>query len=205
MSRGTLSREAIIDGAIKVIDQKGLEKLSMRGLGKELGVEAMSLYNHVKNKSELFDGVQERLLEQLELPTEETLSWQDLVRTIALNFRDLLKAHPGAVPLFSARSARAPGSLQVLNHCVGVFLSAGLPPDTAIQLFQIVYTYVLGHAHFHLCERELGSCSTPESYQSQPILSQLSPMSERDPLDDFHLALELLIVGLEHKLQKASG
>ena len=204
MSRGALSKEVIIDGAIKIIDQRGLEKLSMRGLGKELGVEAMSLYNHVKNKSELLDGVQERLLGKLELPADEFLSWQDLVRTIALNFRNLLKAHPGTVPLFSARSARAPGSLQVLNHCVGVFLSTGLPPDTAIQLFQIVYTYVLGHAHFYLCERDNNSFSVPESYQGQPNLSQLSPMNQRDPLDDFVLALELLIAGLEQKLQEAS-
>ncbi|HIB67184.1 MAG TPA: TetR family transcriptional regulator [Phycisphaerales bacterium] len=196
MSRGTLSREAIIDGAIKLIDQRGLDKLSMRALGKELGVEAMSLYNHVKNKSELLDGVQERLLEQLDL--------QELVRTIALNFRALLKAHPGTVPLFSARSARAPGSLEVLNHGVGVFLSAGLPPDTAIQLFQIVYTYVLGHAHFYLCHRDANSFSQPESYQSRPNLSLLSPMDQRDSLDDFLLALELLISGLEQKLRKAS-
>ena len=204
MSRGTLSREAIIDGAIKLIDQRGLDKLSMRALGKELGVEAMSLYNHVKNKSELLDGVQERLLEQLDLPTDENLTWQELVRTIALNFRALLKAHPGTVPLFSARSARAPGSLEVLNHGVGVFLSAGLPPDTAIQLFQIVYTYVLGHAHFYLCHRDANSFSQPESYQSRPNLSLLSPMDQRDSLDDFLLALELLISGLEQKLRKAS-
>lgn len=86
----------------------------------------------------------------------------------------------------------------------GVFLSAGLPPDTAIQLFQIVYTYVLGHAQFYLCHRDANSFSQPESYQSLPNLSRLSPMEQRDSLDDFLLALELLISGLEQKLRKAS-
>lgn len=200
MSRETLNKDRIVRAAVKLMNQQGLEKLSMRKLGSELGVEAMSLYNHVRNKSDLLDGVHEHLLGSLELPEEGNDTWQESVRIIARRFRDLLKNHPGALRLFSSRSAKAPGSLRVLDRCVGVFLSAGVPPQSAIYLFQIIYTYVLGHAQYYFGPRTEDSYSDPSSYLELANLSQLPPMANLDPEREFSTALEILIKGLEEKI-----
>ena len=82
--RKPLTREAIIDAAMLVIDQEGLDKLSMRRLGTELGVEAMSLYNHVANKDAVLDAVHERLLLSIPSPRAGG-SWQAFVRHQALS------------------------------------------------------------------------------------------------------------------------
>src|SRR5215470_18493570 len=95
-----LSRERIITAAVAIVDEQGLEGLSMRKLGAALGVEAMSLYNHIANKDALLDGIHERILVCLELPPHAR-TWQAFVHHQALELHGALLAHPHAIPLFA--------------------------------------------------------------------------------------------------------
>src|SRR5438105_14591638 len=109
--RTTLSRERIAAAAVAVIDGEGLDALSMRRLGAELGVEAMSLYRHFPSKAALLEAVVGRLLAELLLPVPGIVPWQESFRTLARDYRRLLLRHPNAIPLLATLQLSNPGAL----------------------------------------------------------------------------------------------
>src|SRR5258706_5684902 len=110
-SRVALSRERVLEAALQIVDREGLEAISMRRLGDALGVEAMSLYNHVPNKAAVLDGVFERVLAELPVLKPGRKSWRAVLKAQALALRDVLAAHPNALPLFATRPAVTEASL----------------------------------------------------------------------------------------------
>jgi AcrR family transcriptional regulator len=139
-----LSREAILDKALELLDRDGLDGLSMRKLGAALGVEAMSLYNHIPSKAALFDGLHERILLSLDPPTP-TRSWQAFARHQAHALHRALRAHPHAVPLFATRPAATPAAVDRLDRYLAVLLKAGFQPLDALSLIQLTAQLVVGH------------------------------------------------------------
>src|SRR5438874_142764 len=107
MSRVPLSRERILEAAIDVADEGGIESLTMRKLARTLGVEAMSLYNHVANKGDLVDAIVDLVVGEVELP-ESADAWETSVRTCAIAAHEAFVWHPGACSLvMSPTSTRA--------------------------------------------------------------------------------------------------
>src|SRR5215211_3136962 len=102
--REPLTRERVLQAAVRMADDDGIESLSMRKLARELGVEAMSLYNHVANKGDLVDGMVDLVLTEVELPSEEA-DWQAAIRQCAISFHEVLLRHPWA-----ARLIMSPGN-----------------------------------------------------------------------------------------------
>ena len=140
-----LSRDAILDAAIGLLDRDGLAALSMRKLGAALGVEAMSLYNHVPSKDSLLDGIHERILLSLD-PPASARSWQAFVRHQANALHRALLAHPNAIPLFATRPAATPAAIERLDRYLEVLLRAGFKPLDALSVIQLVAQLVVGHA-----------------------------------------------------------
>src|SRR5438093_9069858 len=97
--RKPLSAERIVEAAIELVADEGLDALSMRRLGAALGVEAMSLYRHFPSKAVLLEAVVGRLLAELLLPIPATAPWQDSFRALARDDRQLLLRHPNPIPL----------------------------------------------------------------------------------------------------------
>src|SRR5437016_2439454 len=93
-----LNRERVIQAAISLVDEGGIESLSMRKLGQALGVEAMSLYNHVANKQDILDGIVDLVLGEFELPSAGE-DWETAIRTCAISAHDALERHPWACDL----------------------------------------------------------------------------------------------------------
>src|SRR5919107_1357528 len=91
--RARLNRELVLQAAIRLADEEGIEKLSMRRLGEELGVEAMSLYNHVSNKEDLLNGMIDTLYSEIELPSHDD-DWKTALRKRSVSVRDVLRRHP---------------------------------------------------------------------------------------------------------------
>lgn len=139
-----LTRDKILEAALALLDRDGLAGLSMRKLGAAVGVEAMSLYNHVANKDALLDGIHERILLSLEPPAART--WQGFVRHQALALHHALLAHPNAIPLFATRPAATPAAVERLDHYLGVLLDAGFTAVQALSIVQLVAQLVVGHA-----------------------------------------------------------
>jgi AcrR family transcriptional regulator len=143
--RKALTREAILDAAIELLDRDGMDGLSMRKLGAAVGVEAMSLYNHVPNKEALLDGIHERILLSLD-PPAHTRTWQSFVRHQALALHRALQAHPNAIPLFATRPASTAAAMDRLIRYLEVLEAAGFRATERLSIVQLVAQLVVGHA-----------------------------------------------------------
>src|SRR5688572_24576367 len=93
--REPLSHERVLRAAVALADQRGIGSLTMRRLGQELGVEAMSLYKHVKNKDDLLDGIVDLVVGDIDVPPTGT-PWKEAMRHRAISAHELMLAHPWA-------------------------------------------------------------------------------------------------------------
>jgi len=105
--RAALTRERILRAAITLADRDGIESLSMRKLGTKLGVEAMSLYNHVENKDEILAGMIDLVGSEIELPSDEA-DWKAAVRRSAISARDALLRHRWAAGIWMSSQSGGP-------------------------------------------------------------------------------------------------
>src|SRR5207237_10005069 len=103
MPRAQLSRERVLGAAVALADREGINALSMRKLGQEVGVEAMSLYNHVRNKEELLNGMIDIVFGEIDLPAADA-EWSAAMRQRAISARQALKRHPWAIGLIASRA-----------------------------------------------------------------------------------------------------
>jgi TetR/AcrR family transcriptional regulator, tetracycline repressor protein len=129
--RRTLTRDAVLDAALVLADEGGLGAVSMRRLASRLGVEAMSLYNHVTGKAELLDGMASRVFEAIALP-EASLPWDERVRALIRGCYAAMRAHPAVVRALVAEAAnpRSAGALSVID-VFGSVLAATADPAVA--------------------------------------------------------------------------
>src|SRR5438552_19084265 len=104
MSRTPLSRKRVLDAAIRLADEGGIESLPMRKLARALGVEAMSLYNHVANKGDLVDAIVDLVVGEIELPSNSD-DWEAAIRTCAISAHDAFLRHPWACGLVMSPTA----------------------------------------------------------------------------------------------------
>ena len=144
--RGPLTRERIVAAALRLMDEEGLEAVTMRRIGRELGVEAMSLYNHVSDKEDILSGIVEAVMAEFDFPDDETGDWAERGRVAARAWRRLLLAHPNVITLMSEQrepmtSLRA---LRPTEHAIGILRDSGLPDEDAVAAFRAFGGYIQG-------------------------------------------------------------
>ena len=143
--RAPLSRQRVLGAAIALADDGGIESMTMRKLGQELGVEAMSLYNHVANKDDILDGMVDLVFGEIELPAAGT-DWKAAMRRRAISARDALLRHRWAVGLMQSRAT--PGSATLRHHdaVLGTLREAGFTLVVAAHAYSLMDSYVYGFA-----------------------------------------------------------
>ena len=141
--RQPLDGHHIIGTAVAFADANGIESLSMRKLAGELGVEAMSIYYHVPNKDALLDGMVDRVIGEIALPSLDG-PWKAEMRKRAVSAHEVLLDHPWAIGLVDSRTNRAPESLRYYDAMVGCLLNAGFPMDLVGHALSAIDAYVYG-------------------------------------------------------------
>src|ERR1700731_168929 len=141
--RASLTRERILRSAISLADRDGIESLSMRKLGHELGVEAMSLYNHVRNKVDMLDGMVDVVFSEIDLPADG-VDWRRAMRKRAISARQALLPHPWAIGLMESRATPGPATLRHHDAVLGSLRTAGFSVDMAAHAYSILDGYVYG-------------------------------------------------------------
>ncbi len=201
MPRKPLTREAILDAAVALLDRGGLAELSMRKVGAAVGVEAMSLYHHVPSKAALLDGIHERILLALDAPPS-VRSWQAFVRHQAHALHRALLAHPHAIPLFATRPAATPAAISRLDRYLEVLLEAGFKPLEALSIVQLVAQLVVGHAMWTTSIAI--APSKPEAHAVAPpsVLRVARVLDRWDPDRELALGVDALIHGFERLLEQ---
>lgn len=205
MPRKRLTRKRVLQAAVRIVDAEGLSALSMRRLGHEVGVEAMSLYRHVANKADLLDGIHGAILEEMRIPAPRG-PWQARLRALAMAFREVLVAHPNALPVFATRPAVAATSLRSVELTLQVLEGAGFKPAEQVYALQSLASYVVGLTmlQYGLVDEQY----TEVAYSSLPAeefprLAALAVhLEETDLEQEFAFGLDALLAGLKAKARK---
>jgi TetR/AcrR family transcriptional regulator, tetracycline repressor protein len=142
-----LSREKILQAALRLVDEEGMGALSMRRLGSELGVNPMSIYHHLPDKDALISGLVERVFSGMRVRYPDGSSWQEQVRAWAGAYRDLVRAHPNlALEIVSNAAAVTEAVLLVNEPLYKAFEEAGLPPLEVVRATDSVVDFIHGFA-----------------------------------------------------------
>ncbi|QBJ97307.1 TetR/AcrR family transcriptional regulator [Rhodococcus sp. ABRD24] len=213
--RPALSRIGIIEAAVRVADRGGLNAVSMRNVGKELGVEAMSLYNHVANKEDLLDGLADWIFAAIELPGSDDIPWHRAMARRAASQRAALAQHPWAVSLIESRRSPGPALLRHHDSVLGCLRRNGFPVALAAHAFSVLDAYVYG---FVLTELNLpmGPAEQTEEFvheleipaDTYPYLAEMvqEMVIGKDYAygNEFDYGLELILAELDDRLRASS-
>ncbi|MHA6795454.1 TetR/AcrR family transcriptional regulator [Pseudonocardia bannensis] len=157
--RPALTREQVLAAALEIIDDGGVEALTMRRLGQALGRNPMAIYRHAADKEALLDGVVERVVSELVVPREPDGDWEAALRRTAHAFRRLALAHPNVVPLLVTRPLSGPlaqrplGTLRPLEELLELFITAGFDQHGALHACRLFTGFLYGHVLHELQER----------------------------------------------------
>lgn len=178
----------------------------MRRVGEELGVEAMSLYNHVTNKAEILDGIFETVL--AELPeAKKSASWQAALRERARGLRRVLRAHPNALPIFATRPAVTPASITHVEAALDVLRTQGFSATDALRTFQVMAAFVIGHTVATYSATKPDEESHPAygtlSEEAFPRVREMARiLASHDGEKEFEFGVEVMIEGVEARLAR---
>lgn len=209
MSRESLNRNRVLAAAVAFADEHGIGTLSMRKLGESLGVEAMSLYNHVANKGDLLDGMVDAVFAEIDLPPEED-GWKAAMRQRATSARRALTRHRWAIGLMESRRSPGPATLRHHDAVLACLRRAGFSIELTAHAYAALDSYIYGFAlqeatlPFETAEetveltREILGQMPADAY---PYLTELALEHVLRPGyrfgDEFEFGLDLLLDGLE--------
>lgn len=213
--RGRLSREQVLAGALRVVDADGLEGLTMRRLGQELGRDPMALYRYTPNREALLDGVVEHVLDELDVPTDGS-DWLAELRHFAHDFRTLAMAHPHVVPLLVTRPPMTPlglrplGTLRPLERILELLTNAGFPPADALHVYRTFFGFLFGSVLNEIQEvvedpeesealLRLGLHRLPAD-EFPHLRSLVTELVHFDGAAELDLGLQALLIGLQAQL-----
>jgi AcrR family transcriptional regulator len=186
VSREPVTRDRAVRVAVALADAGGIASLSMRKLARELGVEAMSLYYHVKNKDELLDGMVELVYGEIVLPSIGA-GWKATMRERAESVREVLGRHPWAISMVDERTTQ--GTMRHLDTSIGVLRDAGFSVAMAAHAMSLFDSYVHG---FALQEASLPLDDSGDiSEVTEDIMAQQDMMSDFPHLAE--MAIELIL------------
>ncbi len=225
--RTPLSRDRIVEAAIELADREGLPALTMRRLGQELGVEAMSLYHHVNGREDLLEGMVSAVVDGVQLPARQPLGpadgWQAFLQHVAHDIRRVAIEHPLLFPLVATRPPAAPWlrpplrSLRIVETFLDGLLVRGVSEEQAVHVYKVFAGFLLGQLLLEVAEAgaptgpadeplDEGDAPVPNedqqlSLDDYPTLRRLSTgLMAHDATGDFERALEALLDRLDSDL-----
>ncbi|MGB8702229.1 MAG: TetR/AcrR family transcriptional regulator [Thermosynechococcaceae cyanobacterium] len=202
-----LSRERVLCAALRLADEGDIESLSMRKLAQALGVQAMSLYNHVANKDDLLDGIVDRVVSEIEVP-DLSIDWKTAMRQRATSAHAVLLRHPWAAMALMSRVNVGPAMLRYVDATLGCLREAGFSFEMADHAWNAIdshiYGFTLQELNFPFDAAEYSDAAKSGlsliPADQYPYLNQLTHhvMEGRyDGIHDFVFGLELILNGLE--------
>jgi AcrR family transcriptional regulator len=210
--RVPLNRERVLGAAVLLADEEGIESLTMRKLGLRLGVEAMSLYNHVANKDDILDGMVDLVVSEIDLPAD-TVDWKEAMRRRAISAQAVFSRHPWVSGLIDSRESSGPARLRYFDWMVGTLRRAGFTLDTAARAVSLLDSYIYGfgrqqHNVFagrditpeEMAEAFLRSIPADEYPYLREMIVDHAMTSGYDESADFEFGLDLILDGLQRLL-----
>jgi AcrR family transcriptional regulator len=211
-----LSRTRILEAAVALADRDGIEALSMRRLGQELGVDPMSLYNHVRDKDDLLDGVVDAVVGEVE-PSIDGDRWETSLRATILRARATLRRHPWAPGVIASRREPSPSTMRYYDAVLGILRRGGFSIELSHHVLHVLGSRALGFSQDLFVDSgqdgpapEMTALAARQMAAAYPNLGEMAMAVSHEgglgPCDDdteFTFALELILDGLE-RLRRTS-
>ena len=209
--RTPLSRDRVMRAALALVDDGGMEALTMRRLGHSLGVEAMALYRHVTNKDDIVDGLVDLVFEEIGVPADD-VGWKAAMRRRAISLREVLTRHPWAVGLLESRPNPGRANLRHHDAVIGNLRAAGFDMAMAAHAYALLDSYIYGFAMTHMAlpfdtgtpgevaemaEAMLRAFPVNEFPNLAAFISEHARQPGYDYGDEFEYGLDLILDGLE--------
>lgn len=210
MARTPLDRTRVITAARDVITRDGLDRFSMRALSAELGVEAPSLYGHVKDKAEILDGLAELVYGEMTVPPSGD-NWTVRVRMYADAFRRALLRHPNLAPVVAVRPVMSVATIGFVENALAELVALGLTGHQAQYTLDTMASFVIGNVLFELSTRNqaigghdpeaLAAARTALPADRYPNVARTLAVPV-DSTVEFNFGLSLIIDGLRPYITK---
>ena len=212
--RPPLSRERVLRAALDLADESGLDALTMRELGKRLGVEAMSLYNHVANKDDVLDGILDLVVSEIDLPSGD-VDWRVAMRRRAASARAVFGRHRWASMLLDSRESSGPGRMYYFDWVIGTLRRSGFSVELAVHAFSAIDSYIYGFGRQQLnmaagegtaeesAEAILSAIPADEFPYLAEVITDFMLTVGYDESADFDFGLGLILDGLERARDSA--
>jgi AcrR family transcriptional regulator len=215
-TRIPLTRERVLQAALELADEGGVEALSMRKLADELGVKAMSLYNHVANKDDVLDGIVDATYAEIAAPSPDA-DWQAQVRQIAISAHEVFLRHHWAASLQMGVKP-GPGRLRYGDRLLGCFRDAGFSKQLTYHAYHIIESYILGYTSMVLAYRAVdtdqfedvlarftrGDFAREYPHFTEHALQHMEPEPGQEDVNAYELGLDMILGGLEEE-RRAEG
>jgi len=210
--RAPLNRERVLRTAIALADESGIESLTMRRLGQALGVEAMSLYNHVANKDDILNGIVDLIVSDIEVPPSGT-GWREAMRHRSISAHEVLLAHPWSALLIMSRFNIGPGMTRYLNETMGRLREGGFSVvgvlDAWHTLDSHLYGFTLQELSLPFGREEVPTVSadvlgTLAADEFPHVVEVITEVMRTGRTEDFEFGLDLVLDGLERTLERTA-
>jgi AcrR family transcriptional regulator len=178
--RVRLNRDRVLQAAVGLADEVGIEALSMRRLAEELGVVPMALYKHVANKEQLLDGMVEEIVAEIDPPRAD-VEWKSAVRLRILSARQALLRHPWARQVLETRTDHTPIVLDYLESTIGMFLAGGFSVDLTHHVMHALGSRMWGFTQELFDQPADPGNAAPVEVPPEAIAAQGREMAERYP------------------------
>lgn len=143
--RTPLGRERVLEGAVSLADQVGIDAFTMRKLADFLGVKPMSIYHHISSKEQIVDGMVDMVFSEIDLPPDD-LDWKAAIRQRCVSAREVMNRHRWAAPLMESRTSPGPASLRHHDSVIGCLRRGGLSFELTAHAYAIIDSYLYGFA-----------------------------------------------------------
>jgi len=193
--RGELNRAAIVAAALVMIDRDGLAALSMRKLGRALGVEGMALYHHFASKEALIDAVVAEVAPEPSAPTHD---WRADLAALSHQYRDAVNAHPHLLPVLLSRPSHHEKAAATLEAQYSALERAGLRGSALLDAHRTWGSYIIGYLVVEQQGRAAGSEWRPVAGSATPVTASLDPFqAARDWDEQFDIGLHMQFDAIE--------
>ncbi len=220
-----LSRGRILEAALRLVDEEGMEALNMRRLGAKLGVDPMSIYRHLPGKEAVVSGLVEKVFSEMKMEPSEGQDWRERVRAWATAYVSLVRSHPNLVlRIVSDAAAVSDAMLQISEPLYAALWELGLSPRGISLAADTVVDFVHGHALAEDSGHSEDSTHSGDAGFERDLLARLEAQpadgaptmrrvfralaedeSERDPTSAFAVGLDILLEGIEAMAKGKTG
>lgn len=201
-----LNREKILKAALEILDEHGMDNLSMRKLGVKLGVKAMSLYNYVENKESLFEGIVDLIFKEMRVP-KATPDWKSDLRGVAYSFHTVLIQHPNALPSIATCPVKTQVGLEKVEYILSILNRGEISGIQALHTLHVLISFITGYAFLEVGtakgEVKLNTYASVKKMKTSidlkqfPCIFELLPnMSLYNSKEEFDYGLEVIFKSL---------